>query len=81
MCAEVSSAFGVDVRETDGHLGVQGGVDAVVAVVAAIRGASTTLYKATNDLRWQASDVVGESRGLTGRMRRPDPMPHGGRAI
>jgi fumarate hydratase, class II len=60
VCDEIARRFGLQVHENANHLGVQGGLDRITWLVAAVRTAGTTLYKIVADLRLQASDMLGE---------------------
>lgn len=60
VCAGLDADFGQRVHETPHHLSAQNGLGALADLSAALRGAAATLYKLTNDLRWQASDALRE---------------------
>ena len=55
VCALLSPALGLSVRETPYHFQAQGAQDAVLAASGAVRGAAVSLQKIANDLRWLSS--------------------------
>jgi len=60
VCAMLTTPSGRPVRETTRHLSAQNGLGALLSLANELRGGATTLYKTANDLRWQASDAMGE---------------------
>ena len=55
VCAKLSEALGVDVRETDNHFQAQSSLDAVVQAGGALKTLAVGLMKIANDVRWLGS--------------------------
>jgi fumarate hydratase class II len=71
VCAKVSVAAGVTIRETDNHFQAQATLDAVVEAMGSVRTVAVSLLKIANDVRLLAS---GPRCGL-GELRIPEVQP------
>jgi len=71
VCAKVSAAAGVTIRETDNHFQAQATLDAVVEAMGSVRTVAVSLLKIANDVRLLAS---GPRCGL-GELRIPEVQP------
>lgn len=60
VCGELGVLFGVRVHETAHHLSAQSGLGALAVLSAELKTAAMSFYKLANDVRWQASDAMGE---------------------
>ena len=71
VCQALSTATGVDIRETENHFQAQNTLDAVVEASAVLRTISLSLTKIANDIRWLGS---GPRAGL-GELALPEVQP------
>jgi len=71
VCARLSAATGLAVRETENHFQAQNNLDAVVACSGALRAAAVALFKIVNDVSWLGS---GPRAGL-GELALPEVQP------
>jgi fumarate hydratase class II len=71
VCALLSEAAGVSVRETENHFQAQNSLDAVVETSGVLRTVAISLYKIANDLRWLAA---GPRAGI-GEIALPEVQP------
>ena len=71
VCQALSSATGVEIRETENHFQAQNTLDAVVEASAVLRTVSVSLTKIANDIRWLGS---GPRAGL-GELALPEVQP------
>jgi fumarate hydratase class II len=55
VCARLTEATGLDVREAADHFAAQGTLDGIVAASGAVRGAALSLAKIARDVAWLAS--------------------------
>jgi len=55
VCARLSEADGLAVREAPDHFAAQGSLDGIVAASATVRGAALALAKVAGDIAWLAS--------------------------
>ena len=71
VCQALSTATGVEIRETENHFQAQNTLDAVVEASAVLRTISLSLTKIANDIRWLGS---GPRAGL-GELALPEVQP------
>lgn len=71
VCAKVSAATGVTVRETSNHFQAQSTIDAVVSASATTAAVAVSLLKVANDVRWLGS---GPRAGI-GEITLPEVQP------
>jgi fumarate hydratase class II len=71
VLAQLSVAYGVEIRETGNHFQAQASLDGVVAASGALRTVAVSLYKIANDIRWLGS---GPRAGL-GELALPAVQP------
>jgi fumarate hydratase class II len=55
VCARLSEALGVEVRETSNHFQAQSSLDGVVEASGALKTVAVSLMKICNDIRWLGS--------------------------
>ena len=71
VCASVSEALGVSIRETDNHFQAQSALDDVVATSGILKTLAVSLMKISNDIRWLGS---GPRAGI-GEITLPEVQP------
>jgi fumarate hydratase class II len=71
VCARLSSAYGVEIKETENHFQAQSTLDGAVAASGQLRTVAVSLYKIANDIRWLGS---GPRAGL-GELALPAVQP------
>ena len=71
VCQALSTATGVEIRETENHFQAQNTLDAVVEASAVLRTVAVSLTKIANDIRWLGS---GPRAGL-GELALPEVQP------
>ena len=71
VCAKLSDALGVQVRETDNHFQAQNTLDAAVEASGSLKTVAVSLMKIANDLRWLGSGP----RGGIGEIELPEVQP------
>jgi fumarate hydratase class II len=71
VCAVLSEALVVSIRETDNHFQAQNSLDGVLAASAELRTIAVSMYKIANDVRWLGS---GPRAGL-GEIALPEVQP------
>ena len=71
VCAKLSDALGVPVRETQNHFQAQSSLDALVETSGALKTVAVSLIKISNDIRWLGS---GPRAGI-GEIELPDVQP------
>ena len=71
VCARLSDALGISVRETDNHFQAQSTLDGVVEASGALKTVAVSLMKISNDIRWLGSGP----RGGIGEIELPEVQP------
>ena len=71
VCARLSDALGVEVRETSNHFQAQSALDNVVQASGALKTLAVSLMKICNDIRWLGSGP----RGGIGEIELPEVQP------
>ena len=71
VCARLSEALGVQIRETTNHFQAQSTLDNVVAASGALKTVAVSLMKISNDIRWLGS---GPRAGI-GEIMLPEVQP------
>ncbi len=71
VCARLSDALGVEVRETSNHFQAQSALDNVVQASGALKTVAVSLMKICNDIRWLGSGP----RGGIGEIELPEVQP------
>ena len=71
VCARLSEALGVDVRETDNHFQAQSTLDGAVEASGSLKTVAVSLMKIANDIRWLGSGP----RGGIGEIDLPEVQP------
>ena len=71
VCARLSQALGVQVRETSNHFQAQSSLDNVVQASGALKTIAVSLMKICNDIRWLGSGP----RGGIGEIELPEVQP------
>ena len=71
VCARLSDALGVEVRETSNHFQAQSALDNVVQASGALKTIAVSLMKICNDIRWLGSGP----RGGIGEIELPEVQP------
>ena len=71
VCAKLSDALGVPVRETQNHFQAQSSLDALVEASGALKTVAVSLIKISNDIRWLGS---GPRAGI-GEIELPEVQP------
>lgn len=71
VCARLSHALGVQVRETSNHFQAQSSLDNVVQASGALKTIAVSLMKICNDIRWLGSGP----RGGIGEIELPEVQP------
>ena len=71
VCAKLSDALGVPVRETANHFQAQSSLDAVVETSGVLKTVAVSLMKIANDIRWLGS---GPRAGI-GEIELPEVQP------
>ena len=71
VCARLSDALGIEVRETSNHFQAQSALDNVVQASGALKTLAVSLMKICNDIRWLGSGP----RGGIGEIELPEVQP------
>ena len=71
VCAKLSEALGISVRETENHFQAQSSLDPVVEASGALKTVAVSLMKIANDIRWLGS---GPRAGI-GEIALPEVQP------
>ena len=65
VCARLTAAIGLDVRETENHFQAQSSLDDVVEISGTLKTVAVSLMKIANDIRWLGSGPRGGFAEIT----------------
>lgn len=71
VCARLTTAIGLEVRETENHFQAQSSLDGVVEISGTLKTVAVSLMKIANDIRWLGSGP----RGGFGEITLPEVQP------